>query len=169
VWEKLQITHFKALLAFVVLLLLIIIVPAPVWANQEDARTAISSVKSTVLKCYTAVKEAETAGANITVIVGTLNEACSLLSKAELAYTRNDFDAALNLALQSQSRLNNFIAEANALQKTATQQQDQDFLINVIGSLIGTFVLVVAGFAVWLFLKRKYETTEDYISESRSI
>jgi uncharacterized Tic20 family protein len=166
--KNLRITRFKALLALI-LLLLVVVVPVPVWASQEDAATAISSLKNTLLECYNAAKEAETAGSNITVIIGTLNEAGSLLSQAELAYAMKDFDVALSLALQSQNSLNNFIAEANALKETATQQQNQAFLINVVGSITGTFAVVVAGFAVWLLMKRKYGTAGAHASESSSV
>jgi hypothetical protein len=167
VWEKLQIKHFKSAVALVVtLLLLVAIVPSPVWANQADAATAISSAKNTILNCYNAAKQAEAAGANITAIVVILNEAGLQLSQAELAYATNDFDTALNLAIQSQNTLKSSIDEANTLRETATQQQNQDFLVNVVGSVIGTFVVIIAGFAAWLLLKRKYETTEANVSES---
>jgi hypothetical protein len=165
--KNLQILHFKTTVALVVtLLLLVVIIPSPVWASQADAATAISSAKNTILNSYNAVKKAEAAGANITVLVATLNEAGSLLSQAELAYAINDFDTALNFAVQSQNSLDNLIAEANTLQETVTQQQNQDFVINVLFSIIGTFAVIVAGFAAWFFLKKKYETTEVHISES---
>jgi hypothetical protein len=165
--KNLQKLHFKAPVAIVVtLLLLVAIVPSPVWASQADAATAIFSAKNAILNCYNAAKQAEAAGVNIAVLVDTLNEAGSLLSEAELAYAANDFDTALNLAVQSQNSLSNLIAEANTLQENFTQQQNQDFLINVVFSIIGTFAVIVAGFAVWLFLKKKYETTEAHVSES---
>jgi len=168
--KNLQTSHFKTAVTLVVtLLLLAAIVPSPVWASQADAATAISSAKSTILNGYNAAKQAEAAGANITVLVGTLNEAGSLLSQAELAYAANDFDTALNLAVQSQNSLNSFIAEANTSQETAMQQQNQDFLINVVFSTIGTFAVIIAGFAAWLFLKKKYETTEAHVSESPKV
>jgi hypothetical protein len=149
--------QFKILVVVVILLLLVVILPSPVWAGEADAANAISSAKNTIVHGYNAAKQAEAAGANITVLVGALNEAGSLLSQAELAYTTNDFDAALNLAVQSQNYLSSFVAEANTLQETAIQHHNQDFLVNVVGSIIGTVAIIVAGFAVWFFLKKKYE------------
>jgi len=157
----LQISCSKTLLVLVSLLLVIIAVgPLPVGASQADAATVISSAKDTILDCYDATKDAEAAGANITAIVGTLNEASSFLSQAEFAYTTNDFDVAINLARQSQNILINYISEANILKETATQQQNQDFQINVILSTIGTFAVVAAGLAVWFFTKKKYKNGE---------
>ena len=156
-----QISCSKTLLVLVSLLLVIIAVgPLPVGASQADAATVISSAKDTILDCYDATKDAEAAGANITAIVGTLNEASSFLSQAEFAYTTNDFDVAINLARQSQNILINYISEANILKETATQQQNQDFQINVILSTIGTFAVVAAGLAVWFFTKKKYKNGE---------
>ena len=162
-----QIIHFKITVAIVVILLtLVAIFPSPVWASEADAAAAISSAENTILNCYNAAKEAEAAGADITVILGTLNEAGSLLSQAELAYAASNFDTALNLAAQSQSTLNNFISEAHTSQETAMQQQNQDFLINVVFPTLGAFAVIAAGIAAWLFLKRKYETTEAHTPES---
>jgi hypothetical protein len=155
--------------AIALLLMLIAIFPSPVWAQQADAAAAISSAKDTLLTCYNAAKQAEAAGANITVLVDTLNDAGLLLSQAEFAYAANDFDTALNRASQSQNTLNSFIAEANTLRETATQQQNQGFLINVVGSVIGAFAVIAVGFAAWFFLKKKYETNKAHVSESPKI
>jgi hypothetical protein len=151
------------------LMLFVTAIVSPVWAEQASAATAISSAKNTILTCYSAAKEAEAAGANITVLTTALNEAGLLLSQAELAYATSDFDAALNFAVQSQNHLSNFVGEANTLKETATREQNQDFLINVVGSIIGAFVVVIAGFAIWFFLKSKYNTTEAHVSESPRI
>ena len=150
----------------IILMLFVTVLASPVWAEQSSAGTAISSAQNTILNCYNAAKEAEAAGANITAIVATLNEAGSLLSQAELAYAANDFGATVNLAVQSQTVLNGFVGEANTLKETALQQQNQDFLINVVGSIIGAFAVIVAGGVVWLLLKRKCETVEADVSES---
>jgi hypothetical protein len=78
-----------------------------------------------------------------------------LLSNSELAYSKNDFDTALSLAVQSRESLNNFVPQANALKETAIQQENFDFLFNIVGSVVGTFAVLGAGAAIWLFLKRR--------------
>ena len=154
---------------FIILLLSVALVTSPVLADQASAQAIISSAKENILTCYNAAREAEAAGANITDLTGTLNEAGLLLSKAESAYAANDFATAFNLAAQSQNLLTNFVAEANALKETAAQQQNQDYLINVVGSTIGTLIVIAIGIALWFFLKRKYETTEAHVDESPRI
>jgi type II secretory pathway pseudopilin PulG len=161
---------FKTPIVLVIVLLLVLAVAAsPVWAEQSGSSTAISSAQTTILYCFNAAKDAEAAGANITVLVGTLNEAGSLLSQAESVYAINDFDTAYDLAVQSQNTLSGFVAEANALREAAVQQQNQGFLVNIVGSAIGTFVVIAAGFAAWLLLKKKYETTQAHVRESSGV
>jgi hypothetical protein len=142
----------------IALLLLIISTSSPLaQADQTAAAAAIASAKEQILICYQAAEEAEGAGANITALVAVLNDAGTLLSRAEFAYSISDFDAARDLAVQSQNTLGGFVSEANTSKETATQQRNQDFLINVVGSIIGTVAVLGAGIAAWIFLKRKYE------------
>jgi len=138
-------------------------------ADQTDAATAIASAKEQISICYQAAKEAEGAGANITALVAVLNDAGTLLSRAEFAYSISDFDAARDLAIQSQNTLGGFISEASASKETATQQRNQDFLINVVGSIIGTFAVLGVGIAAWIFLKRKYEIAGVHTNESSRV
>ena len=159
----------KPIALTVLLLLFVTVVVAPVWAQPEGAASAISSARNTITSCYTAAVEAEAAGANITFLTATLNTAGSLLSQAEFAYTTNDFDAAVSLASQSQNTLGNFIGDAAILKETATQQQNQDFLINVVGSVIGASAVIVAGFIVWISFKKRYAQTEANVSESSRV
>jgi len=136
------------------------VVPSLVLADQTDAAAAITSAKERIVACYQAAKDAEGAGANITSLTATLNDAGALLSRAELAYSSNDFGTARDLAVQSREGLGNFVSEANVLKETAIQQGNQDFMINVVGSAVGAIAVVVGGFAVWNFLKRKYDRVE---------
>jgi hypothetical protein len=138
-------------------------------ADQTEANAAIASAKEQILTCYQAAKEAEGAGANITVLVAVLNDAGILFSRAEFAYSVSDFDAARDLAVQSQSTLGDFVPEAKTLKETATQQRNQDFLINVVGSIAGTFAVIIAGFVAWRFLKKKYETAGAHTNETSRV
>ena len=138
------------------LLILLVAVAQPVMANQTSAAAAINSAKNTILSCYDAAKEAESAGANITLLESTLNNAGLLLSQAELAYSKNEYDTAQSLAVQSQTVLNGFTSKAQSSGLAALQQSNQDFLVNVVGSIIATLVVLTAGLLAWVYLKRKY-------------
>jgi hypothetical protein len=149
------------LLSVALIMLFVAMLVSSASASQSDAAIAISSAQSTIVNCYDAAKAAEATGANITGLVGTLNEAGSLLSQAQLAYSQGDFDAAATYAVESQNKLNNFVAQANILGEAAWQQGNQDFLINFVGSIVGAFAVVIVGFVVWFFLKSKYDRKQE--------
>jgi hypothetical protein len=128
-------------------------------ATEEEARSAIASAEQNVVACYQAVTEAEKAGANTTGLLITLNEAGALLSKAHLAFMTGDFDSANSLALQSEGKLDGFVDKANALKENGLQQGHRDFLVNVVGSVVGAVAVVFGGFVVWTFLKKRYAKT----------
>lgn len=124
--------------------------------NREDADTALKETMKAIIACYEAAVNAEEAGANITELAATLNEAGDLYSKAVLAYETEDFDSTVRLAKESQNVLDSFILEADALREVASEQRYWDFMINVVGSTVGTFAVVLVSFALWILLKRRY-------------
>jgi hypothetical protein len=122
---------------------------------------AIDSAQNTLNTCYEAAKQAEAAGANITRLQDTLNIAGTQLSKAQYAQSQGDSASANNYAQQAQNTLSGFEAQANALRDTASQQTQTSFLINVVGSIAGTFAVIGGSIAVWMILKRKNPSQGD--------
>ena len=127
-------------------------------ADQSEASSAISSARSQLAECYIAAREAEAVGANITGLTWTLNDAGSLLSSAEYALSKGDFVGAEDFAIQSQSKLADFVSNANALYIAARvgPQRNQEILVDTL-SICGTVAVLVGSFGLWSFLKKKYE------------
>lgn len=123
--------------------------------SQVDAGSAIQSAESELLICYEAVYEAEKAGANVSGLLNVLNEAGWLLAKAKLAYNIGDFDSAYECALECSQSLEGTVSQANSLKLEAEQASHMDFLINYMGSAAGSVAVLVGGYAVWLFLRRR--------------
>ena len=161
--------HRKWIFLVTMLLFSVIVVPSLVLASQTDADAAINSAREQIVTCYQAARDAEGAGANITSLTAILNDGGALLSRAELAYSMNDFDGALNFAVQSRASLGNFVSEANALKESAMLQRSQDFMINVVGSVVGTCGVLGAGAATWFFLKRRYEQYGAHANDSPTV
>jgi len=130
-----------------------------------DAEVTIRDAKNTIFDCYGAVLEAEKAGANVTVLLTVLDEAGMLLSRANLAYEMGDYDSAVYFANQSLVKLNGLVAEADDLRETALQQRYWDFMVNVVGSSVGTAGVVCVGFAVWFFMEKR-EKSRGHVNES---
>ncbi len=121
---------------------------------QGSAQGAIDSAKDTLKNCYSAVSEAEAAGANVDALMATLNDAASSLSTALLANAGGDYDTAYNAASQCQSKLNDFIPQANALAASAQGASTQNFVFIVFLALLSLAVLG-AGLGAWVVLSRR--------------
>ncbi len=157
-----RIVHLKSFqFATLLLLCFLILVPtvasafAAPTASQTDAASAVASAQNLLFNCYNAAKAAGGTGANVTVLQVALNDAGGSLSNAELAYSNGDYNSAVNYANQCQSALSNFVSEANALKASGEQQQSQSLVIFV-GSIVDALLAVVAGYVIWLLLKKKY-------------
>jgi hypothetical protein len=154
----------RAFLAVSVLIFLIVVNPFCAFALTEaDAESAIVAAENRIADCYRTALDAEKAGANVTSLLSTLNEAGELLSKANLVYSMGDFDSAHDFAVQSQEKLNGFDVKTGALKESAMHARYWDFMVNVLGSIVGTVVVVCGGFVVWVLLKRRYEKTEGVV------
>jgi VanZ family protein len=142
------------------LLLLLSLTTVCVVNSENEAVAKISEAENALNLAYEAVLQAEKAGANVTDLLSNLTEAGELLSKAKLVLSTNE-SAAVDFAVESQAKLNGFLAEADALRVAAAQQRYWDFIINVVGSIVGSVAVICGGFVVWTVLKRKYEKTES--------
>lgn len=139
-----------------------------VWADSPVASTAIASAKSSLVECFAQVQAAERAGANITSLLNTLNEANGLLAEAEAAYSRNDTATAYNLAVESQNLLNNFKAQVDSAVDAAVSQKNQSFQIFLV-SLVGSLTVVGVGVAGWVYVGKKNKPLEDQTHECRTV
>jgi hypothetical protein len=132
--------------------------PSVLAVSEADARSAMVTARSKIIDCYDAVLDVEKAGANVTGLLSRLNDAEELSLQASSAYNSGNYDSAREFALQSQTRLNGFVEEINALWVETSQRLYWDFMINVVGSLAGAGVVAVGSYFFWSFLKRKYES-----------
>ncbi|MEM2779693.1 MAG: hypothetical protein QW791_02310 [Candidatus Bathyarchaeia archaeon] len=124
-------------------------------SGQNEADSKILLAEEEVLNCYRAVYEAEKAGANVSELLNRLNEAGWLLSQAKHAYKCGDYDLAVSLADQSLTELAGFVDEAEGLRVNAEHARFLDFMVNFVGSAVGAVAIVVGGYGVWLYLKRR--------------
>jgi len=125
-------------------------------ASEADARTAIAEASQRVNICYSVAADAAKAGGNVTGLLVALDEAGGLLSKAELALAKGEFDSASTLAHLSEERLVGFEDGAIGLRDAASRSRTLDFAFGVIGSAVGSVLVVLAGVVVWFYLKHRY-------------
>lgn len=157
---KLSWKFVVSLLVALVVTFSILSLPVVVFAEatKAEAKSAIDAAQGELVVCYEAVANASAAGANISGLILVLDQAGGNLSRADLAYKMGDFSSAQSNAVQSLNLLvqNNVKTQADALNSTPSQARFWDFMINVVGSLVGTVVVVCSGFVVWTVLKKRY-------------
>ena len=124
-------------------------------ANKDQAASALASAQDSVASAYQAVSRAEEARANVSSLLIRLNEAGLFLARAQLAYQSGNYNSTMEFAAQSQQKLNGFLADVDSLREAAIQEHYVDFMINVVGSTIGSMIVVCLSFLVWSFLKRR--------------
>jgi len=155
-WEVMGLRFRFCLVFLFVLVVSVVGVSLPCFGvGSGDAFSAISDADGQVVVCYRAVADAERAGANVSSLLEVLNEAGWLLSRAKLAYSQGDFDSAVVYANECLFMLDGFVDEAEGLRRSAEAAAHWDFMVNFVGSAVGAICVVVCGYALWVFLKRR--------------
>ena len=124
-------------------------------SSMVDARAAVAQASLRVTVCYSVAADAAKAGANVTGLLVTLDEAGGLLSRAELALGTGEFDSASTLAHLCEERLVGLEDAAVGLRDSAVRAGFLDFAFGVVGSAVGSVLVVVVGVVVWFWLKRR--------------
>ena len=124
-------------------------------SSESDARTAVAQASQRVSVCYSVAADAAKAGANVSGLLVTLDDAGGLLSRAELALAKGEFDSASTMAHLCEERLVGFEDAAAGLRASAVRAGFLDFAFGVVGSAVGSVVVVVVGVVVWFWLKRR--------------
>lgn len=133
------------------------------FALGDEALLAINEANGKLRTAYEGVFKAERAGANVSGLLVVLNEAGWFLSRAKLAYSQGDFDSAVVYANECRSMLEGFTDQADALRRSAEAAGRWDFMVNFVGSAVGAVCVLVGGFAVWVFLKRREEVKGEEV------
>jgi hypothetical protein len=95
------------------------------------------------------------AGANASALLSVLDDAGSMLFKAQVAFASGNFDSANDSARQSIQKLDGFEAQALGLQNAAARAGYSNFMFKVVGSMVGTVIVLVGSFVVWSWLKTR--------------
>jgi predicted permease len=125
--------------------------------GEAQTASALANAEKSMAAAYEAASKAAESGANVSSLLVRLNESGWFLDRAQLAYKSGDFDSTVKFATQSQEELNGFAADANALKEAAIQESYSDFLIDVVGPIVGAIGVVCVSFFVWFLMKREYE------------
>ncbi len=124
--------------------------------GSDDASVKIQEADSAVHEAFTAVLKDEQAGANISGLLTTLNEAGSLLAQAEIAYRNGDSSGAATIANNAYAKAETAMAEASSLEGASQADAANTFLYSLVFSVLGALVFLAGLFLVWSRFKKRY-------------
>lgn len=147
--------------SLVLLMLLVFASNLFVFANsrevsEDEATSALTNANEAVVSAYQVILEAEKTGANVSGLVGRLNEASVLLAEGQVALRTGDFEKAVRSANLGYEIGQNVKNQANELGGKAYGPWVMRLWLVMTGSLVGAIVVALVSFWGWRFFKRRY-------------
>jgi len=124
--------------------------------GSDEAASAIENADKLLRQAFESVLEAERAGANVSSLIGRLNEAAMLLAEAETAYRTGNSTEALTKAEKCSTLLNGVEYEALRLKSSAKASAKEALLQASAFSSLGIVLFLTVLFLVWTRFKRAY-------------
>ena len=125
-------------------------------SGVDMAASAVGEAEEVVASAYEAVLEAEHAGANVSGLLASLNEAGELLATAQVAFRLGDFDEAVLSASLCSEICEVVRDEADELRVEAYGAKIMNSWLTMTGSTIGVVAVVFGSFWGWRVFKRRY-------------
>lgn len=136
----------------------------PLNASSAGVNSSLGAAEEDLSSAFEAAFAAEDAGANISVLLDTLNLAGEYLSDARAWYNLGDFEKTYDFIDLCNDALSGVSDDALELTDAAKTVQDNNLSANLALSFLGTFFSIIAGYFSWIFFKRRYY---DKILESK--
>ncbi len=161
--ERLSDVGLMSFSKFVLLLLVLSVFSFPLFVSgvfgvdgEDVAVSAVDRAEAAVASAYEAVLDAEEAGADVSGLLVRLNVAGGYLAEAHVWFGLGDFDEAVRLADLCYDVVVDVSGEAFVLRSEAHGLWATDFVVKMVGSMVGVVVVVFLGFVVWRVFKRRY-------------
>ena len=139
------------------LFLLLSISFSRVGAVDEDVVALdLAEAEEALDSAYVAVLDAEEAGANTTGLLVRLSVGGEYLAEAHVWYRLGDLDSASRLTGLCIEAVSGIAGEAVLLRDEALRLGFEDFIVRLVGAVVGVVVVVVGGFVVWRVFSRSY-------------
>ena len=152
-----MITWTKLLMVSAFLLFLLPFPTLLVSASSEDVvALALTEAEETVASAHEAVLEAEQAGANVSGLLDKLNLGAEYLAEAYVWYRLGVFENASRFAGLCYEVVGGVSSEAVELRDEAKRLGDVDFVVNMIGSVVGVISVFVFCSVAWFVFRRRY-------------
>jgi hypothetical protein len=144
-----------SLFAVVFVACLVLNVPRAFAVGSEEAALAVSDADGALRGAFVAVSDAERVGANVSGLMGRLNEAGDALASARTALEMENYNDAVSRADLCKSLVSGVVGDADALKADALGTKSS-WWITMSFSVVGSVVFVVVLFLAWRWVRRFY-------------
>jgi len=121
-----------------------------------EARQRIDDGEMALTDAFEKVVDAETAGANVSILLQQLNNAASLLDLAEVAYANADSEGALSKANECVTLASGVASDAAEFKNQAITAMNGQWMI-VMFSVLGAAVFSIVLYVLWFSFRRFYD------------
>jgi len=129
------------------------------WVSAVDEDVValdIAEAEEVLGSAYGAVLDAEEAGANVSGLLVRLNLGGEYLAEAYVWYRLGVSENASRFAGLCSEVVGDVGSEAVGLRDEAERLGEADFVVKMVGSVVGVVVVVFLGFVVWRVFRRRY-------------
>ena len=130
-------------------------VPLGLAVGAEEASAAVENADTALRGAFAAALNAESAGTNVSGLIGRLNEAGVALTGARVALAAGNYNDAVSRAGECRGLADGVVLDAGVLKNDAAAQASR-WWVTVLLSVLGSVVFVVVLFLVWRRFKRYY-------------
>jgi hypothetical protein len=127
-----------------------------VFAQTDQTDSKLQAANTAVDQAFSALLEAEKAGANVTDLQVQLNNAAVILAQAENSYRTGDINAAQAQADSVLPIAQEITTVAQADKQTASVSSQNAFRTTIVFTLVVALVFVLVLILVWRWFKRRY-------------
>lgn len=126
------------------------------FAQTNPVDSKLQAANDDVNQAYSAVLDAEKAGANVTDLMFRLNYAIGILAQAENSYRTGYFNKASAQADNVLPLAQQITTAAQNAKQTAIVSSQNIFWSTIALTVIGVFVFVLVLFLIWRWFKQNY-------------
>lgn len=130
-------------------------VPRAFAVGSAEAAASVADAEGALREAFVAVLDAESAGANVSVLMRRMNEAGVALTGARMALAAGNYSDAVSRASECRSSANGVLNDVGELKSDAVIQASR-WWVTALLSVVGSVAFVAVLFLVWRRFGRFY-------------
>ena len=128
--------------------------------QQSAAQQAIDSAQTAINVAYVNLRTADAAGAQVTDLIGTLNNAIRDLTQARSAYDATNYGQAISLATNAENNATTVTSEAQSRGQAAVLQFQVQLTVTI---ALVVIVVVIVYFAITRWQRYRKQQKREFL------